>query len=68
MNETVKIWLEELGNPTTEELRAEIEEVKGTISNERLWARVDSVHEENIIILEEYLEALVEMLKQKEEK
>lgn len=60
-NETVKLWLEELGNPTTEELRAEIEEVEGTISNERLWAHVDSIHEENIATLVEYLNILVDM-------
>lgn len=66
MNETVKIWLEQLGNPTTEEIRAEIEDVEGTISNERLWAHVDSIHEENIAVLLEYLKALNEMLAGKE--
>ena len=62
MNETIKIWLEELGNPTAEEIRAEIEEVEGTISNERLWAHENSIHEENIAILLEYLEILNKML------
>lgn len=66
MNETVKIWLEKLGNPTVEELLSEIEEVEGTISNERLWAHADSIHEENIIVLLEYLEVLNEMLVSKE--
>ena len=66
MNETVNIWLEQLGNPTTEEIRAEIEDVEGTISNERLWAHVDSIHEENIAVLLEYLKALNEMLAGKE--
>lgn len=66
MSETVKLWLEELGNPTAEEIRAEIEEVEGTISNERLWAHADSIHEENIAILLEYLEVLNEMLTNKE--
>lgn len=65
MNEIVKIWLEKLGNPTPEEIRAEIEEVEGTISNERLWAHTDSIHEENIAILLEYLEVLKEMLENK---
>ena len=73
MNETVKIWLEELGNPTKEEIRAEIEEVRGTISNEHLcelgydgkepW----NPHTENIMVLMEYLEVLEEMLNNKEE-
>ena len=67
MNETVKIWLEELGNPTIEEIKAEIDEVKGTISNEKLWALADDIHYENIAVLEEYLEVLEEMLNNKEE-
>ena len=72
MNETVKIWLEKLGNPTVEEIKTEIEEVKGTISNEHLWELgYDSIeplnpHTENIMILNEYLEILEEMLKEKE--
>lgn len=76
MNETVKIWLEDLLESTgkitieeltAEEIRTEIEEVEGTISNERLWAHADSIHEENIIVLLEYLEVLNEMLKSKED-
>jgi len=67
MNETVKIWLEKLGNPTIEEIKVEIEEVKGTISNEKLWALADDIHYENIVVLEEYLEVLEEMLNNKEE-
>ena len=64
MNETVKIWLDDLlkstGKSTTEQLTreeilAEIEEIRGTISNERLWARADPIHEENIVVLIEYL-------------
>lgn len=75
MNETVKIWLDDflettgkatLKELTAEEIRAEIEEVEGTISNERLWAHADSIHEENIIVLLEYLEVLNEMLADKE--
>lgn len=66
MHETVKIWLEKLGNPTAEEIKAEIEEVKGTIANERLWAYADNIHYDNIEVLAEYLEVLKEMLKNKE--
>lgn len=70
MNETVKIWLEELGNPTKEEIKAEIEEVKETISNERLWEKgydgkePFNPHTENIMTLMEYLEVLEEILNQ----
>ncbi len=67
MNETVKIWLEELGNPTAEEIKIEIEEVKGAISNEKLWALTDDIHYENIALLEEYLKVLEEMLNDEEE-
>ena len=66
MNETVKVWLEKLGNPTVEEIKTEIEEVKGTISNEKLWALAEDIHYENIAVLEEYLEVLEEMLSDKE--
>lgn len=72
MNETVKIWLDEFGNPTVEEIKTEIEEVKGTISNEHLWElgydgeESMNPHTENIMILNEYLEVLEEMLKEKE--
>lgn len=73
MNETVKIWLEELGNPTKEEIKAEIEEVRGTISNEHLFElgyegkEPWNPHTENIGVLMEYLEVLEEMLNDKEE-
>lgn len=72
MNETVKIWLEKLGNPTEEEIKAEIEDVRGTISNEHLWelgydGNEPNPHTENIVILMEYLEVLEEMLNDKEE-
>ena len=72
MNETVKIWIEKLGNPTVEEIKKEIEEVKGTIRNEHLWELgydgegSINPHSENIIILNEYLEALKEMVKNNE--
>ena len=62
MNETVKIWLEELGNPTRERIEEEIEEVKGAISNEKIWALANGIHYENIEILEEYLEELKKKL------
>lgn len=72
-NETVKIWLEELGNPTAEEIKAEIEEVRVAISNEHLWElgydgkEPLNPHTENIEVLMEYLEVLEEMLEEKEE-
>ena len=72
MNETVKIWIENLENPTVEEIKKEIEEVKGTISNEHLWELgYDGMeplnpHTENIIVLEEYLEVLENLLEEKE--
>lgn len=70
MNETVKIWIENLENPTVEEIKKEIEEVKGTIRNEHLWElgydgeEPMNPHTENIMILNEYLEVLEEMLKE----
>ena len=73
MNETVKIWLEELGNPTKEDIKAEIEEVQGAISNEHLWElgydgnEPMNPHTENIMVLIEYLEVLEEMLNKEEE-
>lgn len=57
MNETVKIWLEEL-------YKKEIEETKGTIDNEHLWElgydgnEPFNPHTENIMVLEEYIEVL----------
>lgn len=74
-NEVVKIWLQgllittnktTLEELTTEEIHTEIEEVEVTISNERLWAHTDSIHEDNIIILLEYLTILYKMLSYKE--
>ena len=72
MNETVKIWLEELGNPTKEDIKAEIEEVRCAISNEHLWElgydgeEPWNPHTDNIMTLTEYLEVLNEMLAEKE--
>ena len=76
MNETVQIWLndllentgiESIEQLTREEILAEMKEVEGTISNERLWAHTDSIHEENIIVLLEYIDVLNEMLANKED-
>ena len=60
MNETVRIWFEEL-------YIKEIEEVKGTIKNEHIWelsydGEEPNPHTENIEVLEEYLERLEEKL------
>lgn len=69
-NPTINIWLDNLlktTNKTTfddlteQEILVEIEDVEGTISNERLWAHADSIHEENIAVLVEYLEVLNEL-------
>ena len=64
MNETVKIWLEEL-------YTKEIEEIKATIKNEHLWelgynGEEPNPHTENIELLEEYLEMLEEKLEELE--
>lgn len=66
MKEIVKIWIQELGTPTIEKIKSEIEEVKGTIENEKIWGLSDNIHYENIESLEEYLEVLEEMLEEKE--
>lgn len=61
MNETVKIWLEEL-------YKKEIEETKGTIENEHLWElgyngnEPINLHTENVEVLKEYIEVLEEKL------
>jgi hypothetical protein len=62
MHETVKLWFEEL-------YKKEIEEIKGTISNEHLWelgydGEEPNPHTENIAVLQEYLERLEEKLKE----
>lgn len=56
MNETIKTWLKTL-------YQNEIEEIKGTISNERIWelgydGEEPNPHTENIEVLTEYLEVL----------
>ena len=80
-NETVQIWLDDLvertgcdtvDQLTREEILAEVEEVRGTISNERIWElgydeeEPINPHTENIMVLVEYLEVLDDMLKNKE--
>lgn len=61
MNETVKVWLEEL-------YKKEIEEVKGTIENEKMWElgydgkEPFNPHTDNIMVLEEYVKVLKEKL------
>ena len=61
MNEAIKIWLTEL-------YKKEIEEVRGTISNERLWEKgyngnePYNPHTDNIQTLMEYLKILEEKL------
>lgn len=62
VSETVSIWLDDLGNPTKEDIENEIEDIKGTISNECLWALADDIHYENIKEHEEYLQVLEIML------
>lgn len=62
MNETVKIWFEEL-------YKKEIEKIKGTISNEHIWelgydGEEPNPYTENIEMLQEYLELLEEKLEE----
>lgn len=63
MNEMIKCWLEQL-------YANEIEDVKGTISNERLWEHgydgkePFNPHTENIAVLIEYIEVLEDLLEE----
>ena len=70
-NETVKIWLDKLLEDknkmyveelTIDEIKAEIEETKGSMDNFRVWGDRHA-----IVDCEEYLEVLEEMLNNKEE-
>jgi hypothetical protein len=70
-NETVKIWLDALLESTNkmyieeltvEEIKAEIEESKGSIDNFELFGDIHA-----IVDCEEYIEVLEEMLNNKEE-
>lgn len=66
MSENTKIWLLTM-------LHNEIEEVNGTISNNRIWAKGSdtfedvSMYEDNIADLEEYKQTLEELKNQIEE-
>ena len=53
----------DLDDLTAEEIKYEIDQVEGTISNESMWTNGDGLHEKNIEQLEEYLEMLKTMLK-----
>lgn len=62
MNETIKIWLEEL-------YTKEIEETRATIKNERMWeigydGEESNPHTENIETLSEYIDVLKEKLEE----
>lgn len=65
MTETVKIWIENFQNSNTT-IEKEIDEIKSTISNERLWEMGSDTYEEtemhhnNIEELCMYLEWLEE--------
>ena len=67
-NETVKIWLDSLLEDkskmfveelTVEEIKAEIEETKGSIDNFRMWGDRNA-----IVDCEEYIEVLEELLEE----
>ena len=76
-DETIKFWLdallencnkENVSELTTEEIKEEIEEIKGTIRNEHDWElgydgdEPVNPHTENIAIMEDYIAYLEEML------
>ena len=71
----IECWLDQLleatGKPnidelTAEEIRAEIDDIKGTIDNESIVIGISEFAEKNIEHYEAYLERLEEMLKNKE--
>ena len=70
----VEYWIEQLlestgksntNELTNEEIRKEIEEVKGTIRNEEILIGITDYVEENIKQFEAYIEKLEEMLNDK---
>lgn len=76
-DEVVKLWMDDLleksgksslDELTPEEISAEIEEVKGTLRNESVWALADvangpdNTHAENVATLEAYLTELNDLL------
>ena len=74
--EMVACWMEQLlesigksnvDDLTAEEIRAEIDGVKGTIRNEEIVLGISEFAEKNIEQYEAYLEVLEEMLNNKEE-
>ena len=74
--ENIEIWLDQLlestgksnvDELTAEEIRAEIDDIKGTIRNEEIVLGISEFAEENIKQFEVYLEVLEEMLNNKEE-
>ena len=76
MEEIIDIWLDNLLESTgksnieeltSEEIRAEIEEMRGTIRNEEALLGVYEFAEGNIKQMVKYLERLEEMLNNKEE-
>lgn len=76
IEETITIWLDNLLESTgksnieeltAEEIRAEIEEMKGTIRNEECLLGVYEFAEGNLKQMFKYLERLEEMLKNKED-
>ena len=76
IEETINIWLDNLLEATgksnieeltADEIRAEIEEMRGTIRNEEALLGVWEYAEGNLEQMFKYLERLEEMLKNKEE-
>jgi hypothetical protein len=74
--EMIGYWLEQLLDSfgksnvdelTAEEISIEIDDIKGTISNESIVLGISEFAEKNIEQYEAYLEVLEEMLKNKEE-
>ena len=74
--EMIECWLKQLleatgksnvDELTTEEIRVEIDGIKGTISNESILIGVSEFAEKNIEQHEAYLEVLEEMLNNKED-
>ena len=70
--ELIEIWIDDF-KESGKSLDEEIEQVKGTISNERIWQKGSDtqeqidMHEQNIVDLEVYLEWLEdEKIKAKE--
>ena len=75
IEETINIWLDNLLEATgksnieeltEEEIRAEIDEMRGTIRNEEAILDVYEFAEENLKQMFKYLDRLEEMLKSKE--